>query len=174
METALPGLYAGNPMAAMAAYGLLRSITSINMRWRADDIPVVDISADDVVDATMSVVDAAPPLPQQKMTVDEYRIAMATGDREQVAWQQSWGCETQGRKEPLWKRSMLVLPAGPQNLNVEMEKARECLSKRPQRMRAALFATWDYADRSHNSYLDPMAFRSHANTNRPPGAGLPK
>ena len=82
METALQGLYAGNPMAAMAAYGLLRSVPAIQMRWREDDIPVVDISADDVIDAAMSAVLSAPPLPPQKMMVDEYRSAMAMGDPE--------------------------------------------------------------------------------------------
>ena len=80
----------------------------------------------------------------------------------------------QRKNGPQWKRSLLVLPAGPQNLNIEMEKTREWISKRPKRIRAALFATWDYADSSHNSYLDPMAYRSHTNANRPPGAGLPK
>ena len=156
MESQLTGLSASNPLAALAAYGLLRSVPGLRMRWTSDS-PIVNLSEDDVNEAALDATQhAASVLPQEKIAPETWLAdlddAITRGDDRRAAVLQGWGCVHALRESVEWCRTPLAMITGRQTIAGNYAKAKPYLNS--DRMAATLFRVWDYDDDFNHTNLD--------------------
>ena len=178
METTLTGLRARNPMAALAAYGLLRITSGLLMSWDSDDYPVINTSIDEIIEVLPNVIndEAAriPLLPKKAKgweTLVDYKTFLAEHDVHGQRWIRAMVWVTRNGK--IAKTPFLSSVRKPVTQLVQ-EALKEVAKRMPDAIEEALIGPWKYEDKVSHQYLDPSSHRIHARSTDQPTSLNPK
>jgi hypothetical protein len=172
IETTLTGFRARNPMAAMAAYGLLRITPELLMRWDSDDYPVINMSLDDIIhvlpnaiDTEVSLIPVLPKKAEGWETLIDYKTFLAKHDEPGQRWIRSMVWVTNNGK--IAKTPFLSSVRKPVTQLIQ-EAMKKVAKKMPDAIEEALVGPWKYQDEVNHLHLDPSSHRIHARSTDQP------